>query len=96
MMSGLRVRRLWAAVACVSTVTGCSPSQSHDWQGYYYENVLVNTEPTVSEAYPSAQICLAAMHDYYRNAPRSAGFVCARGCPEPKDGYTADCQEVAR
>jgi hypothetical protein len=87
---------MWAALAFLSVVAGCSPSQGHDWQGYYYENVLVNSEPSISDPYPSAQLCLAAMRENFRNAPRSAGFVCARGCPEPKDGYVSDCKEVAR
>ena len=104
MTSGLRERRIWAALACCTAVAGCSPSQgqawpsqSTSWQGYYYENVLVNSEPSVSgNYYPSANACLAAMRDYTRNAPRSAGFACARGCPDPKDGYITDCREVAR
>ena len=104
MTSGMRWIRAWAILACVGGVGGCAPAgslggslgESHDWHGYFYENVLVNDAPAVSAAFTSAQACVAAMRQYTLDAPRWAGFACARDCSAPGAGYLADCREVER
>ena len=88
--------RAVAALAGASWVWGCSPARSHDWYGYYYDNVLASAAPHLSPPYPSADACLAAMRDLSRHAPPSASYACARGCPAAQDGYFTDCKDVVR
>ena len=90
------MRRSGLALAALGLLWGCSPSQSQDWYGYYYENVMINGAPATSRPFASAQSCLAAMRDYTRNASRWSGFACAQGCTQQTNGFLTDCKAVVR
>ncbi|WP_206239127.1 hypothetical protein [Novosphingobium terrae] len=93
---------LFAALFGVTLLAGCAPSDGRDWHGYSYADVMGDAPAQVSGPYRDGPQCLAALRATAMPRPRTAGFVCARGCSlsardkASGDRLVTDCAEVLR